>query len=57
VLIAFFGQAHRALFFVELVIALVSYFGFAISEPDAFIAFARSKGASYLDAKGGLARG
>jgi multiple sugar transport system substrate-binding protein/raffinose/stachyose/melibiose transport system substrate-binding protein len=29
-------------------------YGFAISEPDAFIAFARSKGARYLDAKGEL---
>jgi multiple sugar transport system substrate-binding protein/raffinose/stachyose/melibiose transport system substrate-binding protein len=29
-------------------------YGFAISEPDAFIAFARSKGARYLDDKGGL---
>ena len=29
-------------------------YGFAISEPDAFTAFARSKGASYLDSKGEL---
>lgn len=29
-------------------------FGFAVSEPDAFMVFARSKGAHYLDAKGQL---
>ncbi len=29
-------------------------YGFAVSEPDAFIAFARSKGASYLSDKGDL---
>ena len=29
-------------------------FGFAISEPDAFIAFARSRGARYLNDQGGL---
>ena len=29
-------------------------FGFAVSEPDAFMVFARSKGAQYLDAKGQL---
>ncbi len=29
-------------------------YGFAVSEPDAFIAFARSKGARYLDANGEL---
>jgi ABC-type glycerol-3-phosphate transport system substrate-binding protein len=29
-------------------------FGFALSVPDAFMVFARSKGAHYLDAKGGL---
>jgi multiple sugar transport system substrate-binding protein/raffinose/stachyose/melibiose transport system substrate-binding protein len=29
-------------------------FGFAVSMPDAFMVFARSKGAQYLDAKGGL---
>lgn len=29
-------------------------FGFAISVPDAFMVFVRSKGAHYLDAKGGL---
>ena len=29
-------------------------FGFAVSEPDAFMVFARSKGADYLDAKGQL---
>ena len=29
-------------------------FGFAVSEPDAFMVFARSKGAQYLDARGQL---